>query len=521
MHAYSLKNRLIVLALVLPAALVAGPAYAHGFGQRYDLPVPLWLYLTGAGTAVAFSFVVIGFFVRGTPGLHGYPRINLLESRAGRLLTHPAVLLPLQVASMALFAPVVVAGALGNQDPRFNIAPTAVWVVWWVGLAYVSALVGDLWALLNPWKILFSWAEALYRLALAGDELAFHWRYPERLGVWPGLLLFLAFAWAELVYPSSAVPNRIAAMAAVYSAITWAGMLAFGKHQGLRHGDAFTLVFGLLARFAPTEVLVRDTALCQSCSGECSDQGGTCVNCYECFERAAPGARALNLRPYAAGLLHSLKATPSFMALVVVMLSTVTFDGFTATPLWAKIVGNLYPLFTFLDGKALIAVNTLGLLTFPAIFLGVYLSFSAAMALTSGTSLPVTTLARTFIFSIVPIALAYHVAHYLSFLLIQGQVIIAQVSDPLGLGWNLLGTAGYKVNIGIINARYAWLTAVAVIVAGHIVAVYVAHVVAMRTLEDRKAALRSQYPMLALMVGYTMVSLWIIAQPIVETARKG
>ncbi|MDO8567419.1 MAG: hypothetical protein Q7R57_01740, partial [Dehalococcoidales bacterium] len=228
-----------------------------------------------------------------------------------------------------------------------------------------------------------------------------------------------------------------------------------------------------------------------------------------------------NLRPYAAGLLHSQRATLSFMALIVVVLATVTFDGFTATSLWAKIVGTLYPMFTGLGGNALIAVNTLGLLAFPAIFLAVYLSFSAAMALSSATTLPVTTLARTFIFSIVPIALAYHVAHYLSYLLIQGQLIIPLASDPLGLGWNLFGTAAYKVNIGIINARIAWFTAVAAIVTGHIIAVYVAHIVAMRTLEDRKAALRSQYPMLALMVGYTMVSLWIIAQPIVETVRKG
>ena len=310
-------------------------------------------------------------------------------------------------------------------------------------------------------------------------------------------------------------------MAVVYSGITWAGMLAFGKHEWLRRGEAFTLVFGLLARFAPTELLVRDPVLCQACSGECRDQGGECVNCYECFEKAAPNARALNLRPYAAGLLHSQRATLSFMALVVLVLATVTFDGFTATPLWASIVGSLYPVFTALGGNSITAITTLGLLVFPALFLSVYLAFSAAMALSSATTLSVTTLARTFIFSIVPIALAYHVAHYLSYLLIQGQLIISLASDPLGLGWDLLGTAGYKANMAIINARIAWFMAVAAIVMGHIIAVYVAHVVALRTLDDRKAALRSQYPMLVLMVGYTMVSLWIIAQPIVEAARKG
>ena len=122
-----------------------------------------------------------------------------------------------------------------------------------------------------------------------------------------------------------------------------------------------------------------------------------------------------------------------------------------------------------------------------------------------------------FVYSLIPIALAYHLAHFLSFLLVQGQAIIPLASDPFGSGWDLLGTAGYTIDIGVVGARFAWFTAVIGIVAGHIIAVYLAHAVALRTLGDRGAALRSQYPMLALMVGYTMLSLWILAQPIVES----
>jgi hypothetical protein len=106
-------------------------------------------------------------------------------------------------------------------------------------------------------------------------------------------------------------------------------------------------------------------------------------------------------------------------------------------------------------------------------------------------------------------------------LLIQGQRIIPLVSDPLGLGWNIFGTAAYQPDIGIVGARFAWYTAVTAIILGHIVAVYVAHAIALRELPDRRRALRSQYPMLVLMVGYTMVSLWILAQPIVETGAGG
>ena len=498
------------------AGLAPGTAPAHGFGQRYDLPVPLSLYVAGAGAVVALSFVAIGVFVRGAPDLRHYPRLNLLRWRAGRALVHPAVLLPVKVASAALFALVVAAGLVGDPGPDENLAPTLVWVVWWVGLAYVSALLGNVWTLINPWKIVFGWVEGLYRqLGIQGD-LSFRHPYPRRLGAWPGLLLFLAFAWVELVYADAGVPARIAQLAIVYSLVTWGGMLLYGKEEWLRHGEAFSLAFGLLARFAPTELRVTGPSVCDDCPVECRDMDGQCIGCGDCFRRAPPGQRELNLRPPAVGLLRNEAVSPSLMLFVVLLLSAVTFDGFTATPLWSDIVRSLLDI---LPGPT--AVGSLGLVLFPALFVGVYLAIAALMAAASGRRLPAADMASRFVFSLIPIALAYHLAHFLSFLLIQGQLVIPLASNPFGFGWDLFGTADYRVNIAVINARFAWFAAVAAIVTGHVVAVYLAHVIAIRTLRERIPALRSQYPMLLLMVGYTMVSLWILAQPIVETASNG
>lgn len=510
-----LRGRLILGLVSLLGLGSPVPVLAHGFGQRYDLPVPLGLYLWGAGAAVAFSFVVIGAFVRGAPGLRRYPRLNLLGTPVG-FLARPAVRLPLKLASVLVFVVFLLAGLLGDPHPMRNLAPALVWIIWWVGLAYVSALVGDLWALVNPWKVLFGWAEALSRRLGAGDTLSLRVPYPEALGVWPAVALFLAFSWVELVWPGRIWPAHLAGLALAYSIVTWAGMYLFGKERWLRHGEAFSLAFGVLARFAPTEVRVARPAVCEACGLGCRDRDGECVNCYDCFGRAAGADREWNLRPWAVGLLRNEAVSPSMAAFVLLMLSAVTFDGFMATPAWGGLEGFLAAL-AGVSGAHLILVQTLGLVSFPVLFLGAYLAVSKLMGAASGGRLGTGELARGFVFTLVPIALAYHLAHYLSYLLIQGQLIIPLASDPFGFGWNLLGTAGYRIDIGVVGARFAWYTAVTAIVLGHIVAVYLAHAVAVRVFEARGAAVRSQYPMSALMVGYTVVSLWILAQPIVES----
>src|SRR6185437_15118213 len=125
--------------------------------------------------------------------------------------------------------------------------------------------------------------------------------------------------------------------------------------------------------------------------------------------------------------------------------------------------------------------------------------------------------AGLFVLTLVPIAIAYQVAHYLSFLVTAGQYAIGLVSDPFGSGWNLFGTANHMVRPNIIDARLVWLISMGAIVAGHVAALYLGHLLALREYRDPRAVSRSQWPMLVLMVSYTMLSLWIIAQPIVNS----
>jgi hypothetical protein len=473
------------LAAGAATALLSTPAYAHGFGQRYDLPIPLSFYLVGTAAAVVVSFVIVGLFVREVSRAQTSPRIDLLATPWGRWVASPTLAFALKLLALVVFIITIIAGFWGDQNPYNNISPTMVWIVGWVGLAYVSAFVGNLWALINPWRTIFESIETIYREITQRPELSLRLPYRAALGVWPAFALLLAFSWIELVYPNPAVPQVIAWLAIAYSILTFAGMFLFGCECWLQHGEVFTLIFGTFAHFAPIEI------------------------------RTGP-QRGLSLRPFGTGLLDSGSVSTSLMAFVLLLLATVLYDGALGTPEWTKFEGTLAAHIAALGDFKFIAIRTAGLVVFWLLFFGAYVGCGAVMSAVTARRLSPLTMARSFAFTLVPIAIGYHLAHYFTFLLIQGQYIIPLASDPLGFGWNLFGTAGYRVDIAVIDARFAWYTAVTSILLGHIAAVYIAHVKAMQMFDAPSTALRSQVPLTALMVVYTFVSLSILAEPIVE-----
>jgi hypothetical protein len=229
-----------------------------------------------------------------------------------------------------------------------------------------------------------------------------------------------------------------------------------------------------------------------------------------------PHARQWLLRPYGAGLLDDQPLAPSMTAFVLLLLSLVLYDGFLTTPAWSAIEDAFRRALIPLGADAATIAKTAGLVAFWLLFVAAYAAICAVMSIATGGRLMPLDIASAFVLTLIPIAIGYHVAHYLVFLLVQGQYIVPLVSDPFGYGWNLFGTAGYRVDIGLIGARFAWYTAVTAIVAGHVTAVYLAHVRAMRVFDARRPALQSQIPLTALMVVYTFTGLSIIAEPIVE-----
>lgn len=491
-------------ALCLGALTVsATSASAHGFGQRYDLPLPLGLWVLGAGATVVLTFAIMALYLRDWHKGGGMPSTNLLRFAAVRWLAHPVVIRTIRTVAVAAFVLTLYAGWFGDQDPNANIITILVWVVWWVGFAFVCALVGNLWALVNPIRTLFVWAEAAFSELTGGRSLSRNLPYPSWLKTWPGVVQLAGFAWAELVWGGNGVPGSLANAMLSYSVVNWAGMFVWGREIWLRNGDAFSIAFGILSRFAPLDAPAT------------SDR----------FE-----GRALILRPPGAGLMADHAVTFSFLVFVLLLLSTVTFDGYLETPLYRGIAIALYtsPAMSPMFERALDAgfpvnqvIITAQMILLAAAFVAVFWAASWAMvrlaARQPGATAGVTVhqAATAFVLTLLPIAVAYHLSHYLSFFLTNGQYIIPLISDPLGRGWDLFGTASYRVDIGLVAPGMVWYSALTLIVVGHAIAVFLAHGAALRVFVSREAAMASQIPMVVLMVMYTMLSLWIVAQPIV------
>jgi hypothetical protein len=485
--------------------LVSVQAYAHGFGMRYDLPLPLGLWLIGAAGAIVVSFLIVAIAVRAHAFVEAPPRPNV-RLRIDNAVTRPNIRVIAQVVAVAALILIVVAGIVGDQTPTRNLAPTAIWIAWWVGFSYLSALVGNVWALVNPWAAIFEWCERILSKSRAPRRAKINW--PQHLGVWPAIGLFIVFAWLELVWGGRSVPSQLAWLVVGFSVLTWTGMLTFGRSTWLTQADPFALAFGVLSKFGPIDIRIEQGICGTSAADDPSDRD---------HHRQDPPSRwSWTLRPPGTGLLDTEDMSRSLSVFVVVMLSTVTFDGFMATPIWQRIESALYVALPAFGDSRVAIIDTTGLLLFCVAFIAVYRLFATLIAHAAESRMTPDVASRAFVLTLVPIAIAYLVAHYLGYFLIQGQLLIRLVSDPFGFGWNIFGTAHFRPDIGIVGARFVWYTSLIAIVLGHVAAVSLAHVVALRRFHDPRLAIRSQIPMLVLMIAYTMLSLWIIAQPIVE-----
>ncbi len=476
------------------AALCAAPAaaQAHSFGRLYNLPVPLWMYLYGAAAALLLSFLIVGYFLKAPVAAAARAGRDLGDSGWVKLLRRLRLLYWLKGLSVLGLLLCMLTGFLGNRDPYRNFNMTFFWVVFMLGFSYLSAVLGDLYAAINPWRVIAAMLERGIRGYSRG-----RWRYPPALAYWPALGFYMAFIWIELFVFNR--PLSLAVMLAVYSAINLLGVWLIGGSAWFRYCEFLSVFLRLIARMAPFD--------------------------YWPAERA--GARgSLRWRMPFAGVIEDRADSWSLLLFVLFMLSSTAFDGLHATAPWFKLfwadplglvrpwVGKP-PIMAYATLRPYYVVwESLCLLLSPFLYLGFYLLFIALAKLLSRSRRTLRELALTFAFSLLPIALVYNITHYYTLLLSQGVMMVSLLSDPFGLGWNLFGTAGL-LRAPILPAMgLVWHSQVGLILFGHIVSVCLAHVEALRMFPSRRQALLSQIPMLFLMVCFTAAGLWILAQPI-------
>jgi hypothetical protein len=455
--------------------------FAHALVAREDLPVPAWLFAWGASIVLIVSFFALAAGWR-KPRFEDLNWRPLADGLSRGLLSPPVQALCGLIGAF-LLGVAVYAGLRGTEAPDRNFVITFVFVTVWLGFPALSALLGDVFRPFNPWRAVGRTAGTCFR-AIAGEGPR-HLAYPERLGRWPAAIGLLAFVWLEVVYGSTGgitvgiSPHTTAVAILVYSAYTLAMMSLFGVEKWCERGEVFSVYFGMFARLG-------------------------------CF--GVEDGRLGRRKPFAAA--GRWATVPGSAAVVISSIATTSFDGAQEGAFKSPIESTFD---WFVDrGLGLTAsLRVTDTLFILLCFAGVALVYELGVRgmRTIRRSPPLATLRAGFAHTLIPIALAYLVAHYFSLFVFQEQAQFTYLlSDPLGTAsTDLFGTASGGIDFTILSSTAIWYVQVGALVAGHVVGLTLAHDRALVYWPDYRLASRSQYWMLAVMVAFTCFGLYLLS----------
>jgi hypothetical protein len=455
--------------------------FAHALASRQDLPVPAWLFAWGASIVLIVSFFALaaGWRKPRFEETHWRP----LGAGISRALCGRVAQILCGLIGLFLFGVAIYSGLRGTEAPDRNFALTFFFVTTWLGFAFFSALLGDIFRPFNPWRAVGRAAGAGFR-AIAGQRPT-HLAYPEFLGRWPAAIGLLAVVWLEVVYGSSggiAVgldPEVVATAALVYSGYTLAMMAVFGTEEWCERGEVFSVYFGMFSQLGWFGV--EDGRLGRRLPLSASTRWAT---------------------------------LPGSAAVVIASIATTSFDGASE----GAFKGRIESTFDWLvdRGVGLLAAQRLTDTIFMlACFAGVALVYMLGVrgmrTIRGAPSLA--TLRVGFAHTLIPIALAYLVAHYFSFFVFQEQAQFTYLlSDPLGTATtDLFGTASAGVDYTVLSANAIWYVQVGALIVGHVIGLTLAHDRALVYWPNYREASRSQYWMLAVMVAFTCFGLYLLS----------
>ena len=460
-----------VLVLILPEF-----AFAHAGQRGHVMLLPTDLYIGGGATVVALTFIFM-IIVAGKTDIGKNIKLNPPEAQIKSVSW-------LSFISLTATLSLIWIGFKGNSDPMQNLLPLTTWIIWWIGLTMATALFGNFWNFISPWPALGKLISYFPRINLNSESGRLSL---EKLSYWPAVILFFLYAWLELVHPSPMDPVTLARIIVIYLIITVSGILVFGSKQWLNTCEPFTVFFRMVAWLAPIYLIPAK-------------------------ERNTSGSSIISIRIPCSGLLRSELLPISGIAFVLLVLSTVSFDGLSRTFWWLSING-INPL-EFPGKTFMILTNTIGLfLTFLVFSIAYYFTHIISCFL-NPNSKP----SGSFIFSLIPIAFGYHFAHYLPAFLVDIQYALIALSDPFSLGWNLFGTSEWTVTASFLSDFESvvtiWFLQISAIVLAHVAAVIVAYLLQLHDSQNGQNSVLMQIPATMLMIGYTVFGLWLLSTPV-------
>lgn len=463
---------LFILGILFPEILCA-----HGIQEvRYSPPIPGWLFLIAGGLTVALSFLLVNLRISQGGKKSGYSRILIAEKTGITIVEYL-----LSLAGLLLAGLILAGRFFGNPWSEDALASVLIWTGWWMGLTWITLIVGNAWPFLDPWNTL----RQIFRNRM-GFSLSLRLDYPKFLGAWPSVFALTAFIWFELGWLQAGEPQAIINVFLIFTVWLWVGMAIFVPDIWWKNANPFSRFFEVLGRFAPIEKRKND------------------------LEIRIPGS----------ALHESQLSHPSESIFIILVLFAVTFDGFVATPEWWVLLRKmmLQSFKVLPKGFAFHVSFLIAILAGIGIFSAFYWLVCRWMARLTNWRWKPWELAGNFTMTLIPIAAAYHIAHFIPAIPGRTTQMVRAASDPFSYGWNLFGwhnfewtTAWTPETAGII-----WIIQTGLIVLGHIASIISAHWRAINLFEDRKLATRAELPMALLMIAYTAVSLWIISRPVLN-----
>jgi hypothetical protein len=431
---------------------------AHGVGRVYELPLPLWLYLAGAGATVAASFLMRALV---PDSVEPRPEKKVSGDTFSIVATRV-----LGTAGVFFLLLTLASGAFG-AEAGLGLAALLFWVGLIVGTMTAGAVMAGSWDRIDPWATL----ERFYRTETAEPNPPLQRRVESMWWIAP-VTIYLLF-WFELVSGVGFDSFWIVAILLVYTMFVLNLRAPLGRVWSFV--DPLAILFGFAERMAPL--------------------------------RMRPDG--LYYRGWIRGLDADRPMPRGLYAALFVLLASTTLDNVRETVGWTD-----FRAAVGLGNTSDMLVDSIALLVFTLVFLAPFLAAVWVSSNFVGEALGFGEICRRFGWSLIPIGVAYVLAHNAPLVLSGFPLALRGLSDPFDMGWNLLGTAellqGY-----FPSAALVWFLEIIIIVGGHILGVLAAHRSAVRLGRSHGAAVKSQYALTALMSVFTVTTLWLLSQPLV------